>query len=129
MKEGCFWLTWWITAHACSSEMGAVKLARICCKERQPPGSKLQPAHPPGFTAVLPNIFLGHGNPPGWNAQDRLFNHSFCSKAVTSDSHWNLPVTEASFQLRPRRRLATDWHQPVRRGRALTVMQGVRFQA
>ena len=108
MKEGCFWLTWWITAHACSSEMGAVKLARICCKERQPPGSKLQPAHPPGFTAVLPNIFLGHDNPPGWNAQDRLFNHSFCSKAVTSDSLWNLPVTEASFQLRPRRRLATD---------------------
>ena len=110
MKEGCFWLTWWITAHACSSEMGAVKLARICCKERQPPGSKLQPAHPPGFTAVLPNIFLGHDNPPGWNAQDRLFNHSFCSKAVTSDSHFSGQLTEleASFQLRPRRRLATD---------------------
>ena len=58
----CFCPTWWITAHACSSEMGAVKLARICCRERQPPGSKLQPAHPP-FPAALPSILLGHDNP------------------------------------------------------------------
>ena len=119
--------------------MGAVKLARICCRERQPPGSKLQPAHPPFPGAALPSIFkLGHHNPPDGTPKIPGFYHPFCPKAVTAlDSHWNLPpnllrslqqrgLFPAAAATAPSHRLAPT--SPAAGGGggggALTVMQG-----
>ena len=39
------WPTWWMTAHACSSEMGAEKLRSIWSRERHPSLSRWHPRH------------------------------------------------------------------------------------